>query len=360
MIDSRRIANGDSDITLQARGGSRRGLSPSVPIRLDNGALPSTISGLPEGFRIESMSGGYYYGTNFAVIDSHRVLVTEKSGLVFLVVDGVYHRSQPLLNISSMVEDAWDLGLVGLALDPDFATNGWFYLAYTGVETASGIPTPIAQTRMQHVVRYTLSGGAVNPSSRHEILGQVNPTTCWGSEAQWLTNGCLPIRGGTHSVDDLAFDAGGNLLISVGDGLFTVPDRALLIKAQDPDYLMGKILRVNKVTGQGLPDNPFWTGTANDNASRVWALGFRNPFRMTRRSNGELYVSDVGEDDFEELNRVVKGGNFGWPCYEGNSPGIGAAVNPYCPISTRLRRVSRPALFLRACPRWSGRGRGLL
>jgi glucose/arabinose dehydrogenase len=83
--------------------------------------------------------------------------------------------------------------------------------------------------------------------------------------------------------------------------------------------LLGKVLRLN-VTGQqtySIPaDNPF-VGT--DGADEVWAFGFRNPWRMSvDRPTGDIWLGDVGQGSWEEVNRVVRAGNHGWDCYEGN------------------------------------------
>ncbi|MCB1006091.1 MAG: PQQ-dependent sugar dehydrogenase [Acidimicrobiales bacterium] len=133
---------------------------------------------------------------------------------------------------------------------------------------------------------------------------------------------------------DLEFGQDGALFISSGDGAnFNVPDAggdplcaALFgdeqdigaFRAQRLDCLAGKILRVDPATGQGLPDNPFFTGDPDAARSKVWASGFRNPFRMTRRpGTNDLVVADVGWTQREELDVCSGGENFGWPCVEG-------------------------------------------
>jgi glucose/arabinose dehydrogenase len=86
--------------------------------------------------------------------------------------------------------------------------------------------------------------------------------------------------------------------------------------------LAGKILRVDPETGEGPADNPFFDGNPVSNRSRVFAYGFRNPFRMVQnRATDEIYVGDVGLLAWEELNRLRPGANYGWPCYEGGSEG---------------------------------------
>jgi hypothetical protein len=90
------------------------------------------------------------------------------------------------------------------------------------------------------------------------------------------------------------------------------------IRAQNPDSLVGKILRIHPITGEGYPTNPFYDGNPNSNRSKVYAVGLRNPFRFALHpGNGQLYVGDVGNFDWEEINVGGAGANFGWPCLEG-------------------------------------------
>jgi glucose/arabinose dehydrogenase len=92
-------------------------------------------------------------------------------------------------------------------------------------------------------------------------------------------------------------------------------------RAQQLNSLAGKVLRVDSESGLGLPDNPFYDGDSHSPASRIFGMGFRNPFRLTlRESPGQsslLYVADVGWTDWEEISIVRAGINAGWPCFEG-------------------------------------------
>jgi glucose/arabinose dehydrogenase len=179
----------------------------------------------------------------------------------------------------------------------------------------------------------------------------------------------------SHSVGDLAFGADGALYLSGGDGAsFTFTDwgqdgnpvnpcgdplnqgGALrsqdLRSAGDPAGLDGAILRVDPATGASLPGNPF-ASSSDANVRRTIAYGLRNPFRLTiRPGTNEVWVGDVGWNEWEEVNRIVQptdatAENFGWPCYEGTgrqpgydsanlalceglySEGAGAATSPY-------------------------------
>jgi len=107
------------------------------------------------------------------------------------------------------------------------------------------------------------------------------------------------------------------------------------------DSLNGEVLRIDAITGAGLPDNPFYdAANPGRNRSKVWAYGLRNPFRLTVNPvSGEACIGDVGWNTWEEID-IGKGANFGWPCYEGGvlggneggvttslQIGLGAAAN---------------------------------
>src|SRR5262245_25134937 len=151
-----------------------------------------------------------------------------------------------------------------------------------------------------------------------------------------------------HTINALHFGNDGTLLIACGDGghyefadggghdpacfqppLFGGNQDIGAFRAQYLNSMNGKILRIDPATGFGLPSNPYWNGDPSSARSRVWVSGLRNPFRFcvrppaTRNGQrgagpGELFIGDVGWDDWEEINIAVDGGaNFGWPCREG-------------------------------------------
>ncbi len=125
----------------------------------------------------------------------------------------------------------------------------------------------------------------------------------------------LPPKGTAHSMDFVRFGPDGALYVSDGDGIVNSKGNS---RALNPDSLNGKILRINPITGEGYPDNPFFDGDPNSNRSKVFAMGMRNPFRFTvDPRDGQVIVGDVGNNNWEEINRGGPGSNFGWPCYEG-------------------------------------------
>jgi glucose/arabinose dehydrogenase len=152
-----------------------------------------------------------------------------------------------------------------------------------------------------------------------------------------------------HVGGDIGFGRRGEILLSTGDGSpFTHADYRSL-RAQVIAWLLGKVLRVNG-RGLGLRDNPFWSGRAKDNRSKVWATGLRNPWRFTvRPGSGAVIVGDVGWRRWDELDIAGRGSNLGGPCYEGPRPQPAFAHFRIC--KRLYERGARAPLF--AYPRGS-------
>ncbi len=316
-VDTEELSNGRTDLTARIWNARGSRLVPSVNIVVANDQS-STGGNVPDGFRIDTVAGGLALPTSFAVIDEHRTLVTEKDGLVRLIVDGRL-QGAPVLDLTGSVANWWDQGLIGIALDPDFATNGWFYLTYVlKRDAADDAADPTGEDMgAQRVARYTLAGSTASPASEHIVLGGVRGPACFDHPT---TADCIPIQGGSHTIDDVLFLPDGSMLVSVGDGEMNTHDRSGAARSQNRDVLAGKVLRIDPATGRGLPDNPFYEpGNPGSNRSRVWAYGFRNPFRMTIGPDGDVYLADVGEATEEEIDVLERGGNYGWPCLEGRS-----------------------------------------
>jgi glucose/arabinose dehydrogenase len=283
--------------------------------------------------------------------------VAEKSGLV-KVFSGLDDTTPTTFaDLRTEVHNFWDRGLLGLALDPSFPASPYVYVLYThdapiggtaprwGMPSASSdsCPTPPGPTTDGCVVSGRLS--------RLQAAGDVMT----GSETVLVEDWCQQFP--SHSIGTLAFGADGKLYASGGDGASfnfadygqagsplnpcgdpPVPPGATqtpptaeggALRSQDvrttadPTGLNGAILRLDPATGAGLPDNPFGS-SADANRRRIVAYGLRNPFRFTiRPGTSEVWLGDVGWNDWEELDRVVPqlptdaAENFGWPCYEG-------------------------------------------
>jgi len=304
------------------------------------GTEPSAMT-LPEGFTSEVVAGGLQLPTAIAHLPDGRLLIAEKAGVVRLFKDGVL-LPVPFIDISQRVNSHHDRGLLGLTVDPAFLSNGYVYLLYTYDDDAVDDTGP----KTARLARYTATGDTASPGSEVVLLG-----TWVGNSCNHFPPGtdCIPSDSASHSVGNLRFAPDGTLFVSMGDGarFDGVDDDAL--RAQDLDSLAGKVLRITRA-GQGLPSNPFWTGDAHANRSKVWALGLRNPYRFNLRPGTSTpYLGDVGWgsfDEVEELNVASAGANFGWPCYEGRLRQPGYEPKALCQaLYARGPSAVRPPLY---------------
>lgn len=205
---------------------------------------------------------------------------------------------------SRVTQRGGEEGLLGLAFHPEFAKNRWFYLYYT----------PARRPRRAVVSRFTATSlDAADPASERELLTIAQPYS-------------------NHNGGMLAFGPDGALYVAVGDGGSRGDPRD---NGQRLDTLLGKILRVSD-EGKPLPGNPFLDRPGA--RGEIWAYGLRNPWRFSfDRASGRLWAADVGQDDREEVDLIVKGGNYGWRVYEGTAPysksGV-APASPYLPPVT--------------------------
>ncbi|MES2748921.1 MAG: Ig-like domain-containing protein [Patescibacteria group bacterium] len=265
------------------------------------------------GFESEVVTDGLSLATTLAFTPDGRILVAEKSGVIKLVKNGVL-QPQPVVTLSD-VNTFGDRGLIGLAVDPNFAQNGYIYVSYT-YENSPGVN--IGGTKTGRIVRMTMVGDTAEESSKFVLVGTVGGSVASSScEDFVVTADCIASDSNSHSVGGLRFGPDGFLYASLGDGadFSAVDPRAL--RAQNVDALAGKILRI-RTDGTAPASNPFYNGDPNSNRSKVYALGVRNSFRFNFNSaTGQLYAGDVGWSNWEEVNRIVSGANYGWPCREG-------------------------------------------
>ncbi len=288
--------------------------------------------------------------------DNGRMYVWEKKGVVRVVDTAGNLYPEPLIDLSEEVSNWKDHGLMGFTLDNDFLANGYFYLLYAldlhhyeyyGTPEYSPDSTVTWKPTIGRVVRYradpTTAYLRVLEGSRRILLGET------------IEDG-IPLMYEFHGLGDLIMGQDGTLLISAGDGTSnggpdtggdeygTMASEAIAtgIITEDEDlgsyraqYLAnynGKIMRIDPETGDGLSSNPFYQPDApRSPQSRIWAYGLRNPYRIQIRPNsgshyaedgdpGTLYIGDVGNGAWEELDIAQEGGlNFGWPIMEGIS-----------------------------------------
>ena len=304
------------------------------------------------------------------------MFIAEKQGRVVAVRDGV-RQSQPFIDLTAEVNSASDRGLLDIQLHPNFPATPYVYLLYTydppevyqhvGHSLAGPDGVGNRAGRLVRVTADAASGYLTALSDSQVVL--------LGSNSTWnhfnaFANSTLDIsepEGGvdssgryindfinsdseSHTVAGLAFAPDGALLVSIGDGASynTMDPRA--VRVQSLDSLSGKLLRIDPLTGLGLPDNPFYDGQPGSNRSKVYQYGFRNPFRFTvNPSTGQIMIGDVGWTQWEEINVGSAGANFGWPYFEGGSGTSSPAVSyedlPYAQAFYASGQVPTPSVF---------------
>jgi glucose/arabinose dehydrogenase len=304
---------------------------------------------LPPGFVQVPLATGLAYPTSFAFAPDGRIFIAEKGGVVRVLKEGVVLPT-PMLDLSAQVNTYWDRGMMTVAVDPDFATNNYIYVYYTYEPDPSADPEsgPYKGPKTNKLARYTVQGDVALTATEKALLGTVAGTTAVQSCNDYPAGSdCLPADGPSHIGGTIRFAQDGSLFLSTGDAsdFANINDNAL--RVQSLNSLAGKLLRIDRATGKGFLDNPFSNGNVNAVQSKVWAYGLRNPFRFNfRPGTGVPYVGDVGMDDWEEIDVVKIGRNYGWPCYEGPGPHPGYAAKPLC-AQLQASSVQTPLLSLK-------------
>ncbi len=236
---------------------------------------------LPSGFAQSQVVSGLTDPTDMEFAPDGRLFVAEQAGKVRVAKpDGTL---ATFLDISAKVDSAGERGLMAVAFDPNFSTNRYVYLHYTRKATST---TP-AHNR---VVRVTARGDRVVAGSEKLVFRLDN-------------------QDDTHHMGGaIDFGKDGKLYVATGDNVGG-PTQAL-------DNLLGKMLRINK-DGTIPTNNPFYATASGQNRA-IWAMGLRNPFKFAvQPGTGTIFINDVGEDAWEEINKNQKGANYGWHIYEG-------------------------------------------
>ena len=317
----------------------------------------SAGNGLPPGFSTRRVFGGLDMPTALAFSRDRRVFVAEKSGLIKVYENLRDESPRIVANLRTKVYNAYDRGLLSIALHPDFPDTPWLYALYSfdGEIGDSGDEVPRWGAPGER------SDPCPDPPGRNSdgcvISGRLSRLTLQGNDVvdrkTLVHDWCQQFP--SHSVGDLAFGPDGALYASAGEGAaFLFADYGQrgsppnpcgdpptgvggnqqppsaeggALRAQDlrttddPTGLSGSVIRIDPETGAPLPGNPVVSPDAN--ARRIVAYGMRNPFRMAfRPDTNEIYVADTGWERADELDLVVDPSdpaveNFGWPCYEG-------------------------------------------
>jgi glucose/arabinose dehydrogenase len=284
------------------------------------------------GFVTDVIVENLNVATAFAFAPDGRIFFIEKGGGVRIFKNGAL-LGTPYYTVSP-VNDYRDRGLLGLALDPAFASNGWVYLAYT----YDNNPADISGPKTGQVIRVranTPSGDVANATTKQVLAGSVTGTPADPSCEDWpLDADCIPSDYDSHTVGALKFGLDGRLYAAFGDGASYASVDVRALRAQSIDRLAGKIVRIDPATGAGVSGNPFFqAGNPTSTRSKVWAWGVRNDYRFNfKPGTNVIFSGDVGWDSWEEINVIPATGNvnLGWPCYEGNSEQPGYAAFQQC------------------------------
>jgi glucose/arabinose dehydrogenase len=229
--------------------------------------------------------------------NSDRVFVVEQRGVISVFTDeATVSDKQTFLDISDKVNDSGnEMGLLGLVFHPDYASNGYFYVNFT-------IGSNPVRSR---ICRFEVSAG--NPN-----MADISSETLLLEFVQPYNN---------HNGGQLAFGPDGYLYVAVGDGGSGGDPQE---NGQDRATLLGSILRIDvdqPAAGRayGIPaDNPF-AGNTEGFREEIYAYGLRNPWRFSfDAKTGQLWAADVGQNQYEEIDIIERGGNYGWDVAEGN------------------------------------------
>lgn len=230
-------------------------------------ANPVQSQPLPADLDRTTITAGLDQPTDFQFLPDGRILILQRDGSLKIAPNTEGATAVKVGQIQP--SDAFEL-------DPDFAHNGYLYTTYNSTDSHARLS------------RFTMVNDTVDPKSEKVLIDSVQ-------------------TGSMHQGNTMAFGPDGKIYFAMGDD-------SLNTNGQDLSNIFGKILRINP-DGTIPQDNPFYNTPGA--RQEIYALGMRNPFRMTFTPTGQLLVGDVGDESWEELNNVVAGGNYGWPVQEG-------------------------------------------
>lgn len=294
---------------------------------------PNTTLQLPQvpasfGYRTENAFGNLTFVNPVAIAtppgETNRLFVVEQGGVISVITNLATPTRSIFLDVTGRVVSGGERGLLGLAFHPGYASNRQFYVFYTlNASSAAGIGL---HDRLSRFVASTFNPNQADPGSELPLISQYDEAS-------------------NHNGGDIHFGPDGYLYVALGDE-GGANDNYANSQRIDRDFFAGILrLDVDHRPGSRTPnphpantnspgqfaysipaDNPFLDVTAFNGASLVparvrtefWAVGLRNPWRMSfDRDTGRLYAADVGQDRWEEVNLIQRGGNYGWSYREG-------------------------------------------
>jgi glucose/arabinose dehydrogenase len=258
---------------------------PALPAAAAGGPRLPLPALVPAGFSDAIFCTGLTLPVAMEFAPDGRLFVCEKNGNLRIITAAGSLLAAPFMTLA--VDTMGERGLLGITFDPQFASNGYLYCYYTAT-------TPTIHNR---VSRFTANGDVVVPGSEVPLLDLDDIGAAW------------------HNAGSLHFGVDGKLYIATGE-------KGVQNNAQLLTNRLGKILRVNS-DGSIPSDNPASfpgiAGTTTGLNRAIYAVGLRNPFTFAiQPGTGRIFVNDVGEMTWEEVNEIVSGANYGWPATEGD------------------------------------------
>jgi glucose/arabinose dehydrogenase len=260
--------------------------------------------------------------------ETNRLFIVERAGRFAVITNLAAPNRTVFLDITNKVQTSNDCGLYAMSFHPGYATNGYFYVYYTGLDTTTGNP---ANSLHDILARYTAGSATTNSvpaSTEQKLIHQRD-------------------RSGDHNGADIHFAADGYLYLTLGDEGSPGPGYDYWTNSQyiDKNFFSAMLrIDVDQKPGNLTPnthasvvagtykipaDNPFVGATSfngisvnsNNVRTEFWAVGLRNPFRFSIDApTGRIYLGDVGQVTHEEIDIITRGGNYGWIFREGAHP----------------------------------------
>ena len=349
--------------------------NPEPPLTSNYNVTPvSLVNGLNQPVRFV-----------FSPLNPSQVYVAEKPGIIALS-DLTTGATRTVIDLSNQVNDAGDRGLLDIALDPNFAQNGFIYAFEvidppdTAGKTGNAGPDGNGN-RYSQVIRYTadpadrllhdpaeqrqdpagqcgsVAGGYQRRRRagfhRSRIPDAISSDQFINPERDNATHGHQRLQAGLPQ-GRFHFACRRSPELWAGRQAVRFRGRRLLVQlrrsafasnVQSLDSLSGKILRIDPATGLGLADNPFVTGgvALDSDRAKVYQLGFRNPFSVAFAPDGRLFIADTGWNSWEEIDSGGPGANFGWPFFEGGDGGVSVKTPDYDAMPAALAFYSQVA-----------------
>lgn len=262
---------------------------------------------------LQSFATGFTRPLEITNAGDSRLFVVEQGGKIKILNADKTTNATDFLNISTLITNSGEQGLLGLAFHPNYATNGFFFINYINLAGNTVI------------AKYSVNSS--NPNIANPASGTILLTI-----TQPYTN---------HNGGTLKFGPDGYLYIGMGDG-GDAGDPGN--RAQNIDELLGKMLRIDVNSGNpySIPAGNPYVGIAG--SDEIWAIGLRNPWKFSfDKTLGNLWIADVGQGKIEEINSVASsqsGLNYGWRCYEGDNDYNTANCAPKATMKFPLKTIN--------------------